>query len=267
MREPSVQPIAVSCLLLLLSMLLPLPGALTAQEEAPAVSDSLATLVGIVRSEILARPVVGAQVFLRQARRGATTDSSGTFRIESLPPGTDTLVVRYTGFTPKSTTIDLRPNRTTRATFLLSEEVFEVADLKVEVRRLDVRERRVRERIERGHGAYVTREEIEERQPELTSDMLRGVPRVDVRPYRGYGFQKILLGRGTTACEPVFYVDGTRRRDFLLDRLDPEVIELVEIYRSPAEVPTEFRMDTNRCGAIVVWTRTGGPPPSESGGR
>lgn len=253
--------------LLLLSLATAVPLPLAAQEQAGQAADSTASLVGEVRAEMSGRPVPRAQVFLRQAQKGAVTDSSGTFRIDALPPGSDTLVIRYTGIEPKSTVIDLRPDRTTRATFIVSEQVFEVADLEVQVRQLDPRERRVEERMTRGHGAYVTRDEIAERDPELLSDMLRGIPRVDVRPYRGQGFQKVLIGRGTTACEPTYYLDGTRQRErFLLDELDPQLVDLIEIYRSPAEVPTQFRLDTNRCGVILLWIRSGGPSGAAGGG-
>lgn len=245
-----------------LAVLVP-PEHLSAQEEGERQEamprDSTAVLVGTIRSEMTGHAVPEAQVYLRSAQRGAMTDSTGKFRLADLPPGRDTLVIRYVGFDPKSTTIDLAPRRVTRATFILSETVFEVADIQVDVRRLNTRDRAIRDRIKRGHGAYVTREDIQERQPELLSDMLRGIPRVDVRPYRGNNFQKILLGRGTMACEPQYYVDGTLRNDFTLDRLAPEEIDVIEIYRSPAEVPVQFKMDMSRCGTIVVWTRTGGP--------
>lgn len=250
--------LAVPALLSLL--LLASPTALTARQadEPPAPVDSSASLVGRVLSETTAEPVVGAQVHLRRAARGAVTDSAGAFRLDGLPPGLDTLAVRYRGYEPRSTRLTLEPARTTRATFLLSERVFELAELEVVVRRLTAREDRIERRRKSGLGHFIDREEIEELNPNLPSDMLRQLPRVSVQPVRMGGTAQVLIGRGTLVCEPSYYVDGVRMRDFALDEMPLEQIDLIEVYTGPSEIPTEYRMDTDRCGVIAVWTR-GGP--------
>ncbi|MFW6192608.1 MAG: carboxypeptidase regulatory-like domain-containing protein [Gemmatimonadota bacterium] len=240
-------------------MTLLLPVALPAQQADQGTTDpdSSAALVGRVLSGVTAEPVVGAQVYLRRAARGAVTDSSGSFRLDDLPPGLDTLGVRYGGFEPGTRTLTLAPARTTRATFLLSERVFELAELDVVVRRLTTGEDRIERRRQSGLGHFITREEIEAQDPNLPSDMLRQLPRVSVQPVRMGGTAQVLVGRGTLVCEPHYYVDGVRMRDFALDEVAVEAIELLEIYTGPSEIPTEYRMNADRCGVIAVWTREG----------
>jgi hypothetical protein len=98
---------------------------------------------------------------------------------------------------------------------------------------------------------------IEEANPNLPSDMLRNIPRVEVTPYR-FGTPEVYIGTGAAACKPPFYLDGVLTRNMEIDELDVSEIEDIEIYRGPAEVPPQFK-ENNRCGALLVWTREGGP--------
>ena len=40
--------------------------------------------------------------------------------------------------------------------------------------------------------------------------------------------------------------------------VSPAVVAAMEIYRSPAEIPAEFKGSNADCGVIVVWTHKGG---------
>jgi hypothetical protein len=227
-----------------------------AEDVPPAASDTTAALGGQVLSALTGEPMIGANVFLRVTRRGTVTDSAGEFRIGGLPGGTDTVAVWYSAYEPRFTEIQLWADRTTSAIFLISELVFEVAELKVEVRASNIRRERLERRKKMGGGIYISREDIEERQPQLTSDMLRGLPRVEVSPYR-FGVPEIRIGTGAMACLPKYYVDGVLMQDYNLDETGPDDIEDMEIYRGVAEMPIEFKAQGNRCGAIVIWLRGG----------
>lgn len=63
-------------------------------QAAPAAPGVITGQVALVES---GEPLEGAQVVIPALRRGATTDASGAFRIDSLPPGTYDLVVRRIG--------------------------------------------------------------------------------------------------------------------------------------------------------------------------
>ena len=241
------------------------PSSAVAQEEAvqeeaaqgaPAVADSTAALSGEVLSALTGEPMIGAHVFLRRARRGAVTDSAGEFRIESLPAGRDTIAVWYAAVEPQFTELDLVPDRLTSAVFLVSERMFEVADITVEVRAFSARRQRLERRKRFGNGVYITRQMIEEAKPVLMTDMLRGIPRVEVEAYR-FATEpvEVRIGYGATACIPMYFLDGTEAKNFTLDEVRPIEVEELEIYRGASETPPEFRKMGNTCGAIVVWTR------------
>ena len=233
------------------------PPALAQDTETAVEADTTASLAGQVVSALTGKPAPGSTVFLKLARRGAVTDSSGQFRIDGLPSGLDTLAIRYPGFDPHFTSIELYPNRVTHGVFLIAEKIFEVAELRVELKQMNIRERRLAARMRTGAGVLITREMIEEAHPNLPSDMLRGIPRVEVTPYR-LGTPEIYIGAGAAACKPPFYLDGVLTRNMELDDLSVSEIEDIEIYRGPSAVPPQFKQNSNRCGALLVWTREGG---------
>jgi hypothetical protein len=102
----------------------------------------------------------------------------------------------------------------------------------------------------------MTRDEIERTgSPSVTGVLLRA-PLVsllgDARP--------VTLSRG--GCTPTLYLNGSRMvfasGESLDDRIIPEMLEGVEIYRNQAELPFEFT-GIGHCGAILFWTRGGDP--------
>ncbi len=226
-------------------------------QETPALADSSAALAGRVLSALTAEPMLGAHVFLRGARRGAVTDSAGRFRIEDLPVGVDTIAVWASGIEPQFQELAFQPDRLTSVVFLLAERIFEVAELKVEVRAFSARKQRLERRKRFGNGVYITREMIEEAQPVLTTDMLRGIPRIEVEPYR-FASEPVevrIRSSARSACIPKYYLDGTEAQHFTLDEVAPIEVEEIEIYRGASEMPPEFKSMGNNCGVIVVWTR------------
>lgn len=65
-------------------------------QGAPApVPDPFASLTGVVTDSIRGRPLAGALVTVVGTERQATTDANGRFRIDSLAPGTHSIVVTH----------------------------------------------------------------------------------------------------------------------------------------------------------------------------
>jgi hypothetical protein len=110
------------------------------------------------------------------------------------------------------------------------------------------------ERARRGlAGRFITREDIDARNPIRTTDMLMTMPGVRVVPSRRGSGSAVLL-RG---CAPRVYLDGMpiRLAGMTIDDLvQPLDLEGIEVYSGPAEVPGEFAFGTS-CGAIILWTR------------
>ncbi len=220
--------------------------------------DTTAVLIGEVQSAMSGDPVVNALVFLRSASRGAVTDSAGGFTIDSIPPGTDTLVIRYPGVDVQSATIEFAPQQEVRAVFLLAEKIFQVADIEVSVRRAaSVDEINLQRRMRTGQGIFITRERLLELATDRPSDALRNIPRVEVTKY-GQRKIQVWIGYGSSACTPTYLVDGTPMdNNFVLDDIELDAIELIEIYRGPSEVPTQYKQMTARCGLINIRIRSG----------
>ncbi|CAN5331760.1 hypothetical protein BH20GEM2_BH20GEM2_18930 [soil metagenome] len=115
-------------------------------------------------------------------------------------------------------------------------------------------------RAERGStGHFVTREQIEERRGRTFSDLLRGIPNLDLAPLPN-GEYAIRMNRNQASifgadCAPVYYLDGIIHPLGSPDReLRPDEIEGIEVYAGSG-VPAQFAGSRARCGVIVVWTR------------
>jgi hypothetical protein len=230
------------------------------QDTVSVRSEELAGLNGEVVSAMDGKPIPRALVYLVRAASGAVTDSSGKFSIEGIPPGTDTLIIRYGGFDPQKAALEFEPRQILGVVFVLSERIFEVAELRVEVRGVDPEATRLELRQRMGGGVYITREQIRDRNPNVLTEMVREIPRVDVLPSGiGAGTTEIvLIGYGAAACKPKYYVDGLLMdENFELNNTPVDDVALLEIYRSPAEAPTQYRRGGMRCGAILIWIREG----------
>lgn len=149
-----------------------------------------------------------------------------------------------------------------------------------------------RQRADFGH--FVTPAEIEQRQAARVTDLLAGLPGVNlVSMGTGSAGALFVRLRGSNlsqggACRPRVYVDGLlyalgdsrpvrqeggseleRRPEEELQKIDqglslddighPSTIAAIEVYRSASQVPAQFGGTSveTLCGVIVIWTRTG----------
>lgn len=113
-----------------------------------------------------------------------------------------------------------------------------------------------------GFGRFLTREDIERRQPIRTTDLFYVMPRVhltQVGSMGNAGSQMITMRAGAgQQCEPAIFVDGMQSLTAQdVNMLMPDDIDGIEIYASPALTPAEFQRNTN-CGAILFWLRKDG---------
>lgn len=240
------------------ALLFLVPAALAAQEQEEAARDSTATLTGQVVSAMTGGPLENVRVVLKRSGFGAFTDSTGRFTIRDAPPGRDTVRVSLIGFADEQVPLSLKPGHVTRVTLMLSETVLRVEDITVEVRRNNEigKLSGFWDRERKGLGAFVTPEEIERKNPQHPSSLLRGIPGVQVGAYT-FGRAQIRITRSRTDCQPTYYVDGTVSHNFHLDDMNRDDILAMEVYRGASEVPPRFRFRGGTCGVIVVWTREG----------
>jgi hypothetical protein len=117
-----------------------------------------------------------------------------------------------------------------------------------------------------GAGYFVTRADIERRQPNLLSDYMRMVPGVRIvtldNGHTGLRFARNPRGN----CPPQYFVDGIATSNFDIDEVLPGDVEGVELYAGSAGVPPQFNrfFGTSICGTILIWTRIPGKENDKS---
>lgn len=119
-------------------------------------------------------------------------------------------------------------------------------------------------RRSRGPGEFITRGEIERRDPTRLSDMLRLRAGVGTaRRGDGSGRGTVVMRRSAAmgsygGCRVRYWIDGAplpASSRFALDELPPRDVQGIEIYRGPSEIPARFNRRGSQCGVVVVWTR------------
>ncbi len=181
----------------------------------------------------------------------------GTFVFPVVLPGLYHLSVTLLGYTDLRDTLRVESASELELTLPLSVSPVALEPIVVVARRRPIGplagfERR-RQRL---RGTFLTREDIEASNPYEFTDLLRPLPGVRLVPTSTLGNRVFFRG----GCVPDLWLDGTHiaTTTDIDSFLRPEDLEAVEVYRGP-ELPGEF--GTNLCGAIVAWTRRGGPAP------
>jgi len=196
-------------------------------------------------------------VELLSTDRQTATDPEGRFRIAPVEPGEHRIAVSHVGRGTDTVALRVEPESTTEVRLTMERAPVELPELQATVRG-DAPEslRGLTERVERGWGRILGRDEIEADPAPLASFVAR-------KNIYGPGvLMKKILGR--EYCRPDLYLNG-RRADWLwdvslpsgsnpLDYFEKEEVSAVEIYPA-GQVPPEFSQSTSDCGAIAVWTR------------
>ncbi|HVF40113.1 MAG TPA: carboxypeptidase regulatory-like domain-containing protein [Gemmatimonadaceae bacterium] len=214
-------------------------------------------LSGVV-VDALGAPVRDAEITLESggsvAPRSTRADASGTFSFASVAPGKATLVAKRLGFRPYTiafladTMSRARPIRITMQPAPQQLDTVNVAVAENSAIRA-FNERRKRH----SSGHFIVRSDLEKRMFAYTSEALRAVPSLILRPNpRGGNIVRI---RG---CRPALYLDGVQIMNAELDEVTrPADIEGIEVYSSAAGGPVQYADRFGRsCGIVLVWTRS-----------
>jgi hypothetical protein len=204
--------------------------------------------------------IVGAEIKLQGGNLRAETDERGQFLLAKVPAGQLQLQVRRIGFKPDTVDLMVMAGQTVPLTVTVQRLAVELRPVVVYGRQgLKGHMAGFYARKERGMGRFITREEIESRNPANLTDMFRMVAGAQVSQ-RGAG-RSVIRFRGLS-CPPLAWLDGQPlfAGEFDLDALSPRSLEGIEIYSGPSSVPTEFlgtRSISSSCGTIVLWSREG----------
>jgi TonB family protein len=233
------------------------------------------TVAGVVRDSSGAG-IGGAEITIAGTGLRAYTNPQGEFRLTNVPAGTVTVGVRRLGFIPAVASIVIAANEAATMAVIVAPLAQSLATVIVRGdRRFEDYGRLAgfyQRRSRSSGGHFITREQIDKRNPGQLTDLFRSVP--GTRIYSST-FSNVVRFRGMR-CAPLVWLDGfpATAAEFDLDALDPYIIEGIEVYLGVATVPPEFRWvrGGGSCGAIVIWTgfeerrrkaRRAASPPAE----
>jgi TonB family protein len=209
----------------------------------------------------------GASVSVIGTALRAMSDTAGRFRLAGVPLGVGALQVRRLGYRAVSVPITVEPGVTPSIAVTLARLPRELKPVLVEASRQPGARylQGFYERRAKGHGYFVTRDQLSVRQWTDMTDVLRSlVPAVRITSSRMARNAVRLRG---SRCAPLVWLDGAPAMagEFDLDVISPETVSGIEIYPGPATVPVEFRSTRGleACGVIVVWSRMDPPEPRE----
>lgn len=205
-------------------------------------------------------PIVGAQITVGGTTLTAESDERGEFRLVRAAAGEMSLRVRRIGYMPDTVRVTVLAGQTIPVEITMGRLAVELAPLIVYGRRnVTGRMAGFYERMSRGNGHFMTREQIERRNPHNMTDLFRMIPGARVEPTR-FGDSRIRFRGARTP--PLVWLDGTPlyAGEFNLDSVDPRTFEGIEIYSGPSSVPAEFqgnRTMSSASGTIILWSRQG----------
>lgn len=212
-------------------------------------------------------PLVGVEVGLPRAARRVVTNERGEFRLARIDPGTHLVIARRAGFSPDSLVMTLVDRDSTDVRIVLHRLVAELSEITVRedaavLPRLEGFERRRQRRM---GGQFITRQEIDKRNPLVTADLLRRMQGFKIVDSAG-----VAVAVSTRGPKPRFIgkepmvncvlrvgVDGFLTTGLAINTIPPRDIQGIEIYTGASGMPPEFggaRPDVS-CGLIMIWTR------------
>lgn len=210
-------------------------------------------------------PLVGAEVVIATEGILERVNATGALRVVQMRPGRHVVSARKLGYRSESQLVVLKPGETKSVSFFLAPTVTTLGALIVRGDRgpeLRGRLAEFEQRRNRGIGMFVTRDEIEKRNPLQTSEMLRRFPSLYVIPKGGMEYEvrtrRADLTGAFTSCAPVYFVDGRRVDGVTVDDFPPRTVEGIEVYASAAGIPPQYTVPNASCGVILIWTRVGG---------
>ncbi len=228
-------------------------------------ADSTAPATARVSGKVTAdgQPLAEAQVLVLGRDLVAKTGADGSFVLDSLRGGTQTIEARAIGYARKRVQVDVRPGHEATTSLALAKVATVLPELNVTARgraRSEFEQRR----LTNVGGQFLTRQDIVRKGSIRAEDLFRGLAGIKVEPV-GLNDYRIVSLRGgsgfSSVCEPSVFVDGLRipvdPEAGLSLPVIPEEIEGIEIHQGPGSAPLQYRAMGQNCGVILIWTRRG----------
>lgn len=257
----------------------PPPSCFVALVLAPSLHAQV-RLEGIVVDDATRRPIPDARVELYDGwgrlSRSRKTDSLGHFKVPLRRLGVYRVRVRGRGYPEVSQLVvtEAYPYHSIEVRLRQSARLLAPITMLARAQSLPRPEMQgFHHRLRSGSGSFITREDVEAVRPGYISDMLAWSPGVFVRRAGPAGDDRLLIARRVvegriTECPLRVLVDGELVNSrsaagevapVAIDGMvDQTMVDGIEIYVNAGDVPAELRNAPAGCGAIAVWTRSGG---------
>lgn len=219
------------------------------------------TVAGIVKDSVGA-VIPSVEVVVIKTGVSVRSDARGKFIIAGVPIGATDISFRRVSFAPVILSFPIAEDDTVEAQVTLGTVATALPATVIDAppehqRRLAAFEAHRRA----GSGHFITRADVEKRDPRRLTDLLRSVPGVTFGI--GPGGMELLrfAGAPRNNCVPAFFMDGLHVRTFDIDEISPVDIEGIELYSGSAGLPPEYNQlfgGAPVCGTVVIWTRIPG---------
>lgn len=227
---------------------------LSGRDAAPVAGQ--ATVGGVVLRAGTDQPVAEALVQLDTARQ--ITGADGRFHFRVVGAGTRTLHILHVAYAPRRDTLTVGDGDHVDLRIPIAVADIPLAPITVEVRSRRLLDVGFYDRSVRGHGIYLTRDQLQETKATRLGDYLARVPGVGRTLVNGEDSRIDMRGGRSISmrCETQFFLDGSAMATgAAILETHPANIEGIEIYRGASETPIQFDIGRTSCGAIVIWTR------------
>lgn len=205
------------------------------------------------------------------------TNGQGRFSVEAPDEGSFVLVASAFGFKETAAGVfELGPGGEMDVEFRVAAAPMPIDGILVSLQRPALEHQLVKNgfvrRVTRGLGRFITPVDVEKSSARTAADLFRGIPGVALQfpqggaaSFEGETLRMVGVGQ---YCTPTIYLDGARMaadmtQGMPIDLLAPlAMIDAVEIYRRPSEIPIEYGMTGSGsttggpCGVVVIWTKT-----------
>lgn len=228
-----------------------------AQDSTVRVPAGAVLISGIVRDSTGA-PIQGAEIRVSDPPQGTTTssDASGAYVLRAVSSGRLRVMVRRVGF--QTAVVDLAVQAGSRAdvNFTLRRIPYELPSITIRDSALIPSKYRFTTRYDpfflhratAVSGVFLDRDEMDRRGGVAHALSSFG----GVKATENMGALAVKLPRCGSGS-PALIVNGVLTNGSALSMIPVSSIELIEVYRSVAEMPVEAR--GSGCGAIVLYTR------------
>ncbi|MGH9887055.1 MAG: carboxypeptidase regulatory-like domain-containing protein [bacterium] len=204
------------------------------------------------------RPLEGARVMLQGGGATAITKASGEFTLDSLPSGTQALVIRKLGYAVTEQPVELASNAPARTEVKMGDFVPTLAKVIVEAAQdKALSDVGYLQRKQGGMGRFYEGNQINHEAMSF-SDVVRVDPGLRITPAGDGRTYVISDARNASGGCVNYWVDNTPWETMTPGDIDgfvrPNEIVAMEVYHGAQAPPQYTKPGQSSCAAIVVWT-------------